>query len=124
MYLLASISPILLKNAETQKKTAAIFETTVSNAFSWMKIDEFQLRFIFFHKDPSNNIPALVQTMACRRPGGKTLSEAMMVSLLTHICVTRPQCVDKMAANVRITYHFTFCKEIVALVVKLHLNLF
>ena len=38
-----------------------------------------------------NNIPALVQIMAWRRPGDKSLSEPMMVSLLTHICVTRPQ---------------------------------
>ena len=29
--------------------------------------------------------------MAWRRPGDKPLSELMMVSLLTHICVTRPQ---------------------------------
>ena len=34
-----------------------------------------------------NNIPALVQIMARRRPGDKPLSEPMMVSLLTHICV-------------------------------------
>ena len=40
---------------------------------------------------PINNIPALVQVMAWRRPGDKLLSEPMMVSLLTHICVTRPQ---------------------------------
>ena len=38
-----------------------------------------------------NNIPALVQIMAWRRPGDKTLSEPMMVSLPTHLCVTRPQ---------------------------------
>ena len=38
-----------------------------------------------------NNIPALVQIMAWRRPGDKPLSEPMMVSLLTHVCVTRPQ---------------------------------
>ena len=42
-------------------------------------------------KDPINNIPALVQIMAWRRPGDKPLSESMMVSLLTHICVTRPE---------------------------------
>ena len=42
-------------------------------------------------KGPINIIPALVQIMAWRRPGEKPLSEAMMVSLLTHICVTRPQ---------------------------------
>ena len=48
----------------------------------------------FVPKDPINNIPALVQIMAWRRPGDKPLSEAMMVSLvslLTHVCVTRPQ---------------------------------
>ena len=32
--------------------------------------------------------------MAWRRPGDKPLSEAMMVSLLTHICVTQPQWVN------------------------------
>ena len=41
-----------------------------------------------------NNIPALVQMMAWRRPGDKPLSEPMMVNLLTHICVTRPQWVN------------------------------
>ena len=35
--------------------------------------------------------PALDKIMAWRRPDDKPLSEIMMVSLLTHICVTRPQ---------------------------------
>ena len=48
----------------------------------------------FIHKGPINNIPALVQIMAWRRPGDKPLSEPMMVSLPTHICVTRPQWVN------------------------------
>ena len=43
-----------------------------------------------------NNIPTLVQIMAWRRPGDKPLSEPMMVSLPTHICVTRPQCVNTL----------------------------
>ena len=34
--------------------------------------------------------------MAWRRPGDKPLSEAMMASFLTHICVTRPQWVRPM----------------------------
>ena len=34
--------------------------------------------------------------MAWRRPGDKSLSESMMVSLPTHICVTRPQWVKAM----------------------------
>ena len=42
-----------------------------------------------------NNIPALVQIMAWRRPGDKPLSEAVVASLLTHICVTRPQWVKE-----------------------------
>ena len=37
------------------------------------------------------NIPALVQIMTWRRPGGKPLYEPMLATLLTHICVTRPQ---------------------------------
>ena len=45
---------------------------------------EFSLKFV--PKGPINNIPALIQIMAWRRPGDKPLSEPMMVSLLTHIC--------------------------------------
>ena len=45
----------------------------------------------FVHKVRINNILALVQIRAWRRPGDKPLSEPMMVSLLTHICVTQPQ---------------------------------
>ena len=48
----------------------------------------------FVPKGPINNIPALVQIMAWRRPGDKPLSEPMMVRSLTHICVTRPQWVN------------------------------
>ena len=48
----------------------------------------------FVPKVRINNIPALVQIMAWRRPGDKPLSEPMMVNLLTHICVTRPQWVN------------------------------
>ena len=50
---------------------------------------------------PINNIPALVQTMAWRRPGDKPLSEPVMVSLLTHVCVTRPQWVKISQVPVR-----------------------
>ena len=50
----------------------------------------------FVPKGPVNNIPALVQIMAWRRPSDKPLSEAMLVSLLTPICVTRPQWVKSV----------------------------
>ena len=49
-------------------KMAAISQTTLSNAFSWMKMLDFRLKFHW-----------------------SSLSEPMMVRLLTHICVTRPQ---------------------------------
>ena len=50
----------------------------------------------FVPKVRINNIPALVQIMAWRRPGDKPLSEPRMVSLLTHICATRPQWVNEV----------------------------
>ena len=46
-----------------------------------------------------NNIPALVQRMAWRRPGDKPLSEPMIVILLTHICVTRLQWGNSMSPS-------------------------
>ena len=53
-----------------------------------------KISLIFVPKDPINNIPALVQIMAWPRPGDKPLSESMMVSLLTHICVAQHQWVN------------------------------
>ena len=49
----------------------------------------------FVPKGPINNIQALVQIMAWHRTDDKLLSEPMVVSLLTHICVTRPQWVKQ-----------------------------
>ena len=65
-----------------------IFKWIFVNEIIWILIIT-SLKFV-----PScqiNNIPALVQIMAWRRPGDKPLFEPMMVSLLTHTCVTRPQ---------------------------------
>ena len=45
-------------------------------------------------KGEINNIPALVEIMAWRWCGDEPLSEPMMVCLLTHICITRPQWVN------------------------------
>ena len=74
-------------------KMDAISQTTCSNTFSWIKKVWISIKISlnFDLKDPINNIPALVQIMAWRRPGDKPLSELMMHSLLTHICVTRHQ---------------------------------
>ena len=56
---------------------------------------EISLKFV--PKGPINNTPALVQIMAWHCPGDKPSSEPMMVSSLTHICVTRPQSVRRQA---------------------------
>ena len=58
----------------------------------WISL-EISLKFVA--KVLINNILTLVQIMAWRRPGDKPLSEPMIVGLLTHICVTRPQWVVK-----------------------------
>ena len=69
-----------------------IFKCIFFNENVWIPI-KISLKFV--PKGPINNIPALVQIMAWRRPGDKPLSELMMVRLLTHICVTRPQWVKR-----------------------------
>ena len=53
----------------------------------------------FVPKSQINNNPSLVQIMAWRRSGDKPLSEPMMVSLVTHICVTRPQWIKEHSRN-------------------------
>ena len=68
-----------------------IFFCIFLNENVWIPIN-ISLKFV--PKCPINNIPALVQIMAWRRPGDKPLSEPMMVILKTHICVTRPQWVN------------------------------
>ena len=65
-----------------------IFKCIFLNENEWI-LPRISLKYV--SKVRINNILALVQIMAWRRPGDKPLSEPMMVSLLTHICVTRPQ---------------------------------
>ena len=65
-----------------------IFKCIFLNENAWIHIKN-SLKFV--PKSLINKIPALVQMMAWRRLGDKPSSEPMMVILLTHICVTRPQ---------------------------------
>ena len=67
------------------------FECIFLNENVWILI-KISLKFV--PKGPINNNPALVQMMAWRQSGNKPLSEPMMVCLLIHICVTRPQWVN------------------------------
>ena len=68
-------------------KMAAIFQTTFSNAFSWMKMYEFfiEISLKFVPQGPINNIPALVQIMAWRRPGISVLYEPSV--MIKHVSV-------------------------------------
>ena len=68
-----------------------IFKCIFLNEDAWISI-KISLKFV--PGGPNNNFSALVEIMAWRRPGDKPLSELMMVSLMTHICVTRPQWVN------------------------------
>ena len=65
-----------------------IFKRIFFNENVWITIKN-SLKFV--PKGPISNIPALVQIMAWRRPGDTPLSEPMLVSLPSHICVSRPQ---------------------------------
>ena len=65
-----------------------IFKCIFLNENVWIPV-KISLKYV--PKGPINNIPALVRIMAWRRSGDKPLSEPMMVSLPTHICVARPQ---------------------------------
>ena len=72
---------------------AVILKTTILNAFFNKKkvciLPKMSLQFVPNFR--IYNIPALVQIMAWHRPGDKPYAKPMTVSLLTHICVTRPQ---------------------------------
>ena len=74
------------------------FQMVFFNENVWISI-EVSLKFV--PKGPINNIPALVQIMAWRRQGDKPLSETIMVNLLTHISVTRPQWVKLSVCTFR-----------------------
>ena len=73
-----------------------IFKYIFLNEIVWIPI-KISLKSV--PECPINNIPALVQIMAWRRPGDKPSSGPIMVSLLTHICVTRPQWVKASGFN-------------------------
>ena len=72
----------------------------------WISL-KISLRFV--PNGPINNISALVQIMAWRRPGDKPLSEPMVDGLLTHICVTRPQWVNPWVPNPISTLNMLNC---------------
>ena len=115
MYCITKLYAIYFLTHWGRDKMAAIFQTTFSSVFSWMSI-KISLKIV--PKGPINNNPALVQIMAWRRSGDKPLSDPMMVSLLTHICVTRPQWVEPNLS--RCCTVFVFIAKTIASYLKHH----
>ena len=81
-----------------------IFKCIFLNENIWIPI-KISLKFV--PKGSINNILALVQIMAWRRPGDKALSEPMMIISLMHIYSTWPQWVKSNFCA--ITYDATYC---------------
>ena len=76
-----------------------VFKCIFLNEEYWI-LSHISLKYI--PKGHIIDILALVQVMAWRRTGDKTLSESMMFSLLAHMCVIRPQWV--MGVEINYTY--------------------
>ena len=75
-----------------QAKMAAISRRHFQIYFPEWKCINFDWDFTgVCSQGPINNIPALVPIMAWRPSVHKPLSELMMVSLVTHVCVTGPR---------------------------------
>ena len=97
----ATYAPITATNINVSKHIEAetnvckfaddIFKSIFLNEDISISI-EISLKFVA--RGPINNIPDLVQIMAWRQTGNKRLSEPIMISLPTHICVTQPQWVN------------------------------
>ena len=76
----------------SRDKSAVIFPDDIFKCENgWISL-RISLKFVL--NDQINNIPELALITAWRRSDDKLLSEPMMASLLTHICVIRPQCVN------------------------------
>ena len=98
----ATIQINALRPRQNERRFADdIFKYIYLSENVWIPI-KVSLKFV--PKAPINNILALVQIMAWRRPGDKTLSQPMVISLPTHICVTRPQRVNWFGYRYRISY--------------------
>ena len=94
-YLISAVNS-LMSRQNRRHFADDVFKCNFLNENVWILI---QISLKFVPKGPINNISALVQIMAWRRPGDKPLSEPMMVNLPTHICVTRPQWVNSWLSS-------------------------
>ena len=81
--------------ADVYKCTSLNENVQISITISWKFVPQGQI----------NNIPALVQIKAWRRPGNKPLSGPMLVSLLTHICITWPHWINVKRMGIRFKHN-------------------
>ena len=90
--ILSTIPPMGINTLRPRQNGRRFTADTFKRIFSDESVRiSIKILLKFVPKGPINNNPALVQIMAWCRSGDKPLSEPMMVSLLTHLCVTRPQ---------------------------------
>ena len=106
-------------------KTERISLSLIESETRWPSFPDYIFKWIFLNKNACifiqsslkfvpkcsiDNIPGLVQIMAWYQPSNKPLSEPMMVRLLTHICVTRPQWVNS-SSDYQITTTCCTCRN-------------
>ena len=92
MDILCAIPCVLVLNTWRPRQNGRHFPDDI---FKWIFFNEnvwisINISLKFVPRGPINNIPTLVPVMAWRQPGNKPLSEPMIVSLPTHICVAQP----------------------------------
>ena len=96
------------------------FKCIFLNENAWISIN---ISLMSVPNGPINNIPALVQIMAWRRSGDKSFSEPLMVRLLTHICVTRPQWVkDMISRNTSFLWILSYLTGVTTAELQRHLS--
>ena len=89
------------------------FRSVFFNVNIWISI-AISLKFV--PGGQIDDILTLVQIMVWRPPGDKSLSGPMMTSILTHICVTRPQWVC-LGLNMLIYTYIRKCGHLVCIFV-------
>ena len=94
-----------------------IFKRIFNNENVWISMKFLQK---FVTKSPINNIPALVQIMAWRRPGDKPLSEPMMVSLTFMFLSWYYQ--SLLHCNIMVMYSSCFTDHIIKSETQIDLN--
>ena len=82
------------------------------NIFKWIFLNEnvyilVKISLKFVHGGPINKIPSLVQIMVWHQPGNKPPYDAVMVSILMHICITWPQWVNSSTPSAAYMHQWT-----------------